>query len=183
MAACPQTRTADFLEKQAGADNVCYRHFCISEIQEISKESGRTRRVGLRSGGGKRHQTVDLFWARVQKNPNGCWLFDGAPCNRAGHKHLSLGGRLRVYAHRFSYELHHGPIPRGAVVMHTCDVPACVNPAHLRVGSQRENIHDAIGKGRFAPWARPKNAVRRDRRVAHAPTVARPALAGEGHRS
>lgn len=56
--------------------------------------------------------------------------------------------RRLVLAHRLSFELHNGPVPDDQVVMHTCDNPACVNPAHLRVGTQIENICDRDAKGR-----------------------------------
>lgn len=56
-------------------------------------------------------------------------------------------------APRVAYELYVGPVPYGLVVMHTCDNPNCVNPAHLRIGTQTENMRDMINKGR-AGWMR-----------------------------
>lgn len=126
-------------------------------------ERRRAPRVGLRGGRRKRHATIDRFWARVQKTAT-CWVFTGARCSAAGHVHLTREDGSRVYAHRYSYEVHHGPIPAGLVVMHRCDVPACVNPDHLELGTQRDNIHDAIAKGRFAPWAHPNTVAARHRR-------------------
>lgn len=80
-----------------------------------------------------------------------CWLWT-RPVNRGGYGKLQLGGARghHVFAHRISYELTVGPIPQGAVVMHACDTPACVNPAHLSVGSHRDNAMDTFRKGRFA---------------------------------
>lgn len=167
MTDCPKVRTAELPEKQAGSDNVCSVDFANCKVCEIPKETARRApRVGLLGGRRKRHSTVERFWARVQKNADGCWLFDGAPCNPAGHIHLSREDGSRVYAHRFSYELHHGTIPDGLVVMHTCDVPRCVNPAHLTVGTQRDNVRDAIDKGRFAPWHHPNTVAARYARKA-----------------
>lgn len=54
------------------------------------------------------------------------------------------------YAHREAYRQHVGPIPDGMVVMHSCDNPACVNPSHLTVGTQADNIQDMVTKGRHA---------------------------------
>ena len=51
-------------------------------------------------------------------------------------------------AHRFSYVLHNGPVPEDMVVMHLCDTPLCVNPEHLRLGTQKDNLQDMYSKRR-----------------------------------
>ena len=86
----------------------------------------------------------ERFWAKVDKTGE-CWLWTGA--NVGGYGHINIGGRM-VRSHRLSYEWANGPIPKGLVVCHRCDTPACVNPAHLFAGSQRDNHKDCYVKGR-----------------------------------
>ena len=66
----------------------------------------------------------------------------------SGHGQIWDNGKL-VYAHRVAFEHKHGPIPKGMVLMHLCDNPACCNPDHLTLGTQKDNIHDAVLKGRI----------------------------------
>ena len=78
--------------------------------------------------------------------PGRCWLWSGAK-DRDGYGVIADGKRT-LGAHRVSYEMHHRPLPPGAVVMHSCDTPTCVNPAHLSVGTKRSNAADMTRKGR-----------------------------------
>ena len=120
---------------------------------------GRAPRVGLLGGRRVSHSTIDRFWARVQKIDGGCWLFAGAVCNRAGHVHIAREDGSRMLAHRYSYELFHGPTPDGLVVRHRCDVGRCVNPDHLLVGTQKQNVHDAIQRNRRNAFGRQRLTV------------------------
>lgn len=81
--------------------------------------------------------------------PNtGCWLWLGATQN-SGYGHTKLPrSRKSTGAHRLSYMLHVGPIPANSDVCHKCDTKLCVNPAHLFVGSRRDNLRDCVAKGR-----------------------------------
>lgn len=73
--------------------------------------------------------------------------------NSGGHRTrmVWIGGKfVKVYQHRVAYEQAHGQIPPGMVVMHSCDNPPCVNPDHLIIGTQSENVRDMYHKGRDA---------------------------------
>jgi hypothetical protein len=83
----------------------------------------------------------------------GCWLWTGVtmwqgyPVLAIGSR--KLGTRKQVRAHRLSYEIYNGPIPSGMYVCHKCDVPICINPNHLFLGTAADNIRDMMAKGRW----------------------------------
>lgn len=88
---------------------------------------------------------------RVDKNgPGGCWIWMGGK-GSSGYGAFQVGGHgsPTIGAHRYSYELHKGPIPNGLHVMHSCDNKLCVNPEHLSVGTHQDNMDDRDAKGRW----------------------------------
>lgn len=103
-----------------------------------------------------RPSTFDRLMARCVETPppedsqitSPCRIFTGAKNPKSGRGRFWDNGKL-VYPHRVAYEAKQGPIPKGMVVLHLCDNPACCNPDHLTLGTVKENNHDAILKGRY----------------------------------
>ncbi len=104
----------------------------------------------------------EKFWRKVAIIPeHPCWEW-------VGLKHKQGYGRMRIKAegykyrkallsHRVSWEIHNGPIPDKMFVLHKCDNTSCVNPQHLFIGDQFDNMRDMVKKGR---WRRGKKRMR-----------------------
>ena len=88
------------------------------------------------------------FWTQVEYNlKTGCWEWQGYTIKRNGYGRF-MCERKNPLAHRYAYEQLVGPIPEGIQVCHRCDVPKCVRPDHLFLGTNSDNVRDALRKGR-----------------------------------
>lgn len=87
------------------------------------------------------------FEAKIEKQKNGCWIWKSSKTN-SGYGKFNIRGKHMV-AHRYSYELYKGSIPKGMCICHSCDNKLCVNPEHLWIGTQKDNIQDCKNKGRL----------------------------------
>lgn len=103
-------------------------------------------------------QELELyFWARVDFNPDGCWLWN-AKTGTTGYGEFRCYGRL-LRSNRTAWEFVHGPIPNDLWVLHKCDVRRCVRPDHLFLGTYLDNIADKVAKNRSHRPRGEKSAV------------------------
>lgn len=87
-------------------------------------------------------------WQSKVVEGDGCWGWTGA--TREGYGRLGTSKGKGIDAHRLSWLIHHGPIPEGLQVLHTCDNPPCSRPDHLFIGTGSDNMQDARAKGRLS---------------------------------
>ena len=91
---------------------------------------------------------------KIEKNiirltESGCWIWMSS-LNKGGYGKTGLGTGSHLSAHRVSYENKFGPIPKDKFALHICDIRCCVNPDHIFLGTQKENMADKVKKNRQA---------------------------------
>lgn len=135
--------------------SICSVEGCRERARTLgfcNKHALRWKRTGTTAPGPRGTGTLEeRFWRKVDKGEE-CWLWTGNK-RPNGYGAIQEGGKgtRTLSAHRLSFEMHSGPIPDGMVVMHTCDNPTCVNPAHLELGTYQDNMDDMWAKGRGRP--------------------------------
>lgn len=135
--------------------NLFNKEFFVSGVAFCNMACYRTYWVA------KNSNNEEKFWKKVDKTPgfgpNGdCWKWTGNTSGKgygwiswaALRETMGLGPGKNVLAHRVTYTLLVGPIPKGLDLLHSCDTPLCVNPAHLTPGTRKDNMQDAVSKGR-----------------------------------
>lgn len=130
------------------------------ERPAIGKYCGMHRARFYKTGnigpiGEKIKSPIERILSRIKKTKSGCWEWLGSLSGRDGRASISVDGKMRM-GHRVSFEHFKGPIEKGLLICHKCDNPKCVNPDHLFKGTQKDNVYDAIKKGRFWSCKRAK---------------------------
>lgn len=93
-----------------------------------------------------KEKDLQRFMLKIQKTDT-CWIYHGNKCLKGYGLFRFKASNIR--AHRLSYSIHNGDIPDGLYVLHSCDVRDCVNPDHLSVGTQSDNMRQAAERGRL----------------------------------
>jgi hypothetical protein len=126
----------------------------VPRSQRLRRSAGPAPRMNRSRGCGEGQAMrspdmgiIHRFWSKVDiRGATDCWPWTAARFP-SGYGHFNSAS---IYAHRVAWELARGPIPRGMFILHSCDTPPCCNPAHLWIGTQKDNVADRDRKLRTA---------------------------------
>ena len=121
-------------------------HRCVRAPHGLASATDSRRAADAAVNSESMMTPTERFWSKVRKTDT-CWLWTA--CMIRGYGQVAWNGKPRR-APRVSWEIHNGPVPAGLLVLHRCDTPACVNPAHLFLGTHTDNMRDAKAKGRLS---------------------------------
>lgn len=144
-----------FIEENQGLARVVEVHIEDGGAFSVLVEGAKTNAHYPGSKAGHPKLTMELlvkkFWRKVNvSGENDCWMWTGMTYKGYGKLFRALN--YPKAAHRFSMSLHIGrPVKPEEYVLHHCDNPGCVNPKHLFIGTQKDNMQDCVKKGRKKP--------------------------------
>lgn len=162
---CSQAcKSEDQIDVRTFVPQKCKAEWCERLTSENSARGLCTRHYQLWLRTGKVYKTQEektteeKFWEKVDKGSGKkeCWNWNSG-LTKAGYGQFHCDGR-NTRAHRYSYELHHGPVPKGKFICHTCDNERCVNPDHLFLGIPKDNSDDMVQKDRQSKGSKRYNA-------------------------
>lgn len=128
----------DYCEKPVFATGYCRSHYRQNKLYGDPTIRKQQQYHGM--------TLKERFFQYVEKS-DGCWLWRGSK-NEKNYGQMSVNSKPRL-ASRVSWQVHYGDIPKGLNVCHKCDNPPCVNPEHLFLGTQQDNVTDMMLKGRI----------------------------------
>lgn len=145
----------------------------LEELRRLAALRPRKPRGPIKQDEGAR------FWSKADvRGPNECWPWLRS-VDRCGYGKFQVGARSNDVAHRVAWRLVNGPVPEGLYVLHHCDNPPCVNPRHLYTGTQFDNMHDAVVRGRHVPPPRGEAHRTSKLTIAKVAEIRRRAASGE----
>lgn len=132
---------ASALSKAQGEKNIFEESSIIKKIASLLEF-----KKNYRSNQNTKKSNLQKFFEKIAYGSSDCWYWIGG-LTSGNYGNFRLLGENK--AHRVSWLIHNGKIPQGLCVLHKCDVSSCVNPEHLFLGTQQENIDDMKKKGRM----------------------------------
>jgi len=140
---CKKIKSIDRFSKKTGAN---YKNY-IDKTMDICREC----RFGIdykhATNKQKLDRTISVFEKYVIKNGKYCWGWKGYVNKKTGYSYMSIESK-KIGAHRVSWMIHKGEIPKGILVCHSCDNRNCSNPNHLFLGTYSDNYNDMVNKGK-----------------------------------